>query len=100
MGHGTVKDRNQKMKTDTDDYPSRILQERCGKWTLVELNANRCLRVFDIAWGRDTGNRFDHITTNISPGPIEPHSIDFFYTSEITRITVPETAEILFVREQ
>lgn len=87
------------MKPGTEDRASKILQERCGLWTVVELTENRSFRVFDIAWGRDMGDEFDHITTNISPGPKEPHSIDFFFTSDVIRIVDAETGAILFRNE-
>jgi hypothetical protein len=75
---------------------SRILQERCGQWSLVELRDGRRFRVFDIAWGRDIGDEFDHVTTNVSPGPSGEHTIDFFFTSEVGRIEEEETGRVLF----
>ncbi len=69
---------------------------RCGQWTLVELCDGRQLQIFDIAWGRDSGADFDHITTNVSPGPSEDHTIDFFHTSEVAFMTDPSTGKILF----
>ena len=88
------------MKPDTEDRASKVLQERCGRWTLVELTEGRTFRVFDVAWGRDMGDEFDHITSNISPGPKEPHSIDFFFTSDVIRITDPQSGTVLFSREE
>ena len=88
------------MKPETEDRASRILQERSGRWTLVELTGNRSFRVFDVAWGRDMGDEFDHITTNISPGPKEPHSLDFFFTSDVLKIIDPESGDVLFQNEK
>ena len=45
------------------------------------------------------GDEFDHVTTNISPGPTSEHTIDFFFTSEVARIEDAETGEILFEYE-
>jgi hypothetical protein len=87
------------MNPDTEDIASQVLQERCGRWTTVELTENRSFRVFDIAWGRDMGDAFDHITTNISPGPKELHSMDFFFTSDVIRIIDSETGAVLFQNE-
>jgi hypothetical protein len=74
----------------------RILRERCGKWTVAELHAGRSCRVFDIAWGRDIASEFDHITTNISPGPGGDPIIDYFYTSDVALLRDEETGGILF----
>jgi hypothetical protein len=73
-----------------------ILQERCGKWTVAELHDGRCCRVFDIAWGRDSAAEFDHITTNISPGPGGDSIIDYFHTSDVALLRDEETGTILF----
>jgi hypothetical protein len=78
---------------------TRILRTRCGQWTLVTLTGGRHLRVFDIAWGRDMGDDFDHLTTNISPGPPEEHTVDFFFNSEVVDVTDPVTGERLFINE-
>jgi hypothetical protein len=88
------------MTPESEDRASKVLQERCGRWTVVELTENRTFRVFDIAWGRDMGDEFDHITTNTSPGPKEPHAIDFFFTSDVLRIVDPETGAVLFSNEE
>jgi hypothetical protein len=73
-----------------------ILRERCGKWTVAELHDGRCCRVFDIAWGRDIAAEFDHITTNISPGPGGDAISDFFDTSDVALLRDEETDTILF----
>ena len=72
-----------------------ILRARCGQWTLVQLLDGQQFRVFDIAWGRDMGADFDHVTTNISPGPAGEHDIDFFHTSEVVSVTDPSTGKSL-----
>jgi hypothetical protein len=73
-----------------------VLRARCGQRTDVILSSGRTIAVWDIAWGCDTGDDFDHVTTNISPGPSEPHEIDFIYTSEISVIVDFSSGEILF----
>jgi hypothetical protein len=87
------------MTPSDGDTISRILQERCGQWTLVQLGDGRRFRVFDIAWGRDMGDEYDHITTNISPGPSGEHTVDFFFASEVARIEDAETRGVLFEHE-
>ena len=84
------------MTPEPEDRASQILQQRCGKWTLVELTENRRLHVFDVAWGRDQDDVCDHITTNISPGPKEQHSVDFFFTCDVLRIVDPASGSVLF----
>ena len=78
------------------DTVSRILQERCRQWSVVQLFDGHRYRVFDIVWGRDIGADYDHVTTNVSPGPSGEHTIDFFTTSEVARIEDAATAEVLF----
>lgn len=78
------------------DTVSRILQERCGQWSVVHLFHGHCYRVFDIGWGRDMGDDYDHVTTNASPGPSGEHTIDFFFTSEVACIEDAATGEVLF----
>lgn len=75
----------------------QILRERDGVATEVQLTGNRVYTVYDIAWGRDIGNPHYHITTNISPGPPEPHTIDFFFTDEVASIRAPGAESPLFV---
>jgi hypothetical protein len=73
-----------------------ILKERCGRWTVAQLHDGRCYRIFDIAWGRDAAAEFDHITTNISPGPGGDATIDSFHTSDVALLRDEETGSILF----
>jgi hypothetical protein len=82
------------------DTVSRILQERCGQWSVVHLFDGHCHRVFDIGWGRDMGDDYDHVTTNVSPGPSGEHTVDFFFTSDVARIEDAATGEILFQCEK
>ena len=84
------------MTFSSGDSVSHILQKRCGDWSLVELRNGQRLRVFDIAWGCDMGDEFDHSTTNISPGLSEGHTVDFFFTSEVTRIEDEQMGRVRF----
>jgi hypothetical protein len=78
----------------------RVLQERCGRWSVVHLFAGHCCRVFDIGWGHDIGADYDHVTTNVSPGPLGEHPVDFFFTSDVARIEDAVTGELLFKCEK
>jgi hypothetical protein len=62
-----------------------VLQGRDGRLTIVRLEDGRRLRTFNIAWGYDRGDRFSHVTTNISPD-VEGEAIDFFFTNEVTAL--------------
>lgn len=62
-----------------------ILLARNGRLTLVTLSENRESQVLNVAWGRDFGADFDHVTTNISPA-VRGLSVDFFHTSEIVKL--------------
>ena len=87
------------MSEERTDEVSVILQGRCGRWSIVQLADGQICRVFDVAWGRDIGDDHDHITSNISPGPEDPHEIDFFFTSDVISISDPSTGELLYSRK-
>ncbi|MFL6196085.1 MAG: hypothetical protein ACJ75H_18040 [Thermoanaerobaculia bacterium] len=84
------------MKDEADSTAERIVQilrERDGVATEVQLTGKRVCTVYNIAWGRDLGNPHYHITTNISPEPPGPHTIDFFFTHEVASIRAPGAAQ-------
>ena len=58
------------------------------------MNDGRTFRVFNVAWGRDTGEHFDHITTNVSPR-ISEEAVDLFNTSQILSLS-DESGTILY----
>jgi hypothetical protein len=64
----------------------------------VRLSESRTLRVFNIAWGQDIGDDFEHITSNISPR-VEGAATDFFFTDEIVSIVDPAKGETLWETE-
>jgi len=72
-----------------------LLQSRDGQETAVELSQDRRLFVFNIAWGDDLGDEFEHITTNISPS-VDGAPIDLFFTDEVARVVDPVSGEILW----
>ena len=74
----------------------QVLRGRSGQRTEVTLSSGRQIVVWNVAWGRDEGDEFDHLTTNISPEPAEPHEVDFIFSSEISTIMDPVTRETLF----
>ena len=63
-----------------------ILKRRDARWTEVHLRDGTVLEVFNIAWGRDLGDKHAHVTTNCSPMQGDEVPIDFFYTSEVAAI--------------
>ncbi len=72
-----------------------LLRERDGLETTVHLSKARTLWVFNIAWGDDLGDDFEHITGNISPN-VEGASVDLFFTDEIETIADPATGQMLW----
>ena len=58
-----------------------LLKSRDGRLTVAKLTGGRVFRIMNIAWGRDDGAEFDHVTTNISPA-IPGFSADFFSTAD------------------
>lgn len=75
-----------------------ILRERDGLPTTIELDDGRVLTVFNIAWGIDDGEDFEHLMTNISP-EVDGASIDFFLTSEVRSVSAGESSELLWYRD-
>jgi len=71
-----------------------LLQLRSGKRTIVVLANRGQVIVENIAWGRDFGDEYDHVTTNSSP-PKEGLDIDYFSTAEIEAILEPLTMKVL-----
>jgi hypothetical protein len=75
-----------------------VLSKRDGVRTRVTLNDGRELNVHNIAWGQDKADPEFHVTTNISPAPKVPHSIDIFGTEEVASIADPQTGRVYFDR--
>jgi hypothetical protein len=73
-----------------------VLQERDGVDTRVILSDGREFSVHNIAWGQDMGDPEYHVTTNISPVPSVPHVVDHFSTSDVSRITDPQSGRVYF----
>jgi hypothetical protein len=68
-----------------DEHAIRLLGRRDGEPTTVVLpGGTRCI-VHNIAWGYDIGERYAHVTTNISPG-VEGAEVDFFETRNVASI--------------
>ena len=82
------------MKPTQGNEVRSILTARDGRLTVAKLTSGSVLSIKNIAWGRDDGADFDHITTNISP-EISGFSIDFFHTSEVSEL-VDEDGSVLF----
>ncbi len=53
------------------------------------------MRVFNIAWGEDLVDDFEHITGNVSPC-VERASVDLFFTDEIESLADPGTGKVLW----
>jgi len=68
------------MNPEVGETICKILEKRCGLETHIKLDDGRKIIVWNIAWGKDIGDEYDHITTNISPEPDCEHTVDLFYT--------------------
>jgi hypothetical protein len=75
-----------------------VLRSRDGLRTSVTLADGRELNVHNIAWGQDMEDPEYHVTTNISPAPMEPHVIDIFSTLEVAIIADPQSGRVHFER--
>jgi hypothetical protein len=86
------------MNSPTHQHCSLVvpaLRERNGQLTDVLLSGGRTVSVYNIAWGQDLGDDFEHVTTNISPG-IGGATVDMFFTDEIEKVVAPETGAVIW----
>jgi len=61
----------------------------------VLLSNERALSVFNIAWGDDLGDDFEHVTTNISPKR-NGATVDIFFTDEVNDVVDPLSGKSLW----
>ena len=75
----------------------KLLEDRDGKLTLLELSDGRSVRAFNSAYGRDMGAEWEHTTLNISP-TLVGEEIDLIWTSEVVQAVDPTTLAVLYHR--
>lgn len=75
-----------------------ILERRTGVETTVKMATGETCAVFNLAWGRDMGAAWEHVTTNISPD-VEGASLDFFLTDDVVKLEDPRTGETLWEKD-
>lgn len=85
------------MRPDDGERALALLLARHGTLTKVVTLGGEVLDVWDVTYGRDLGDLFDHVTTNIRP-PRDDRPIDFFFTSEVASIANAD-GEILFTSD-
>ncbi|TIN74628.1 hypothetical protein [Mesorhizobium sp.] len=78
------------------EYLVKLLLSRNGSVSIVTLSNGSVHRVFNIVPGRDAGEQFDHISTNIAV-LYEDRESDFFYASEVCEIAT-EDGTVCFAR--
>lgn len=76
----------------------KLLEARRGRPTIVRLADGDELLAYDAAWGRDFGDRWEHVTINCSP-PQEGRPIHFLHLSEVVRLLDAETGCVLIEQE-
>ncbi|MFO1014364.1 MAG: hypothetical protein U1E50_11440 [Caulobacteraceae bacterium] len=72
-----------------------LLRAHDGHRLTVVLADGQELAVTNIAWARDLGADYDHVTTNVSPD-VQDAAIDFFLTCDVRSIHDPATNAALF----
>jgi len=72
-----------------------ILRSRDHQPTLVRLQDGSEEVVYNVASGRDLGNPYDHVTTNISPFR-DDAEFSFWFTHQLIEIVDPETGRTLW----
>jgi hypothetical protein len=78
-----------------DDEVVDVLRSRDGIPTEVVLEDGQHLLVLNIAWGYDDREPAAHVTTNVSPS-VEGYSVDFFLTTNVTRVLDPTDGTTLY----
>ncbi|MBS2546131.1 hypothetical protein KGQ19_04545 [Catenulispora sp. NL8] len=78
-----------------DEEVLGVLQGRDGVASRVVLSNGQKLVVFNIAWGYDLGERYAHVTTNISPG-VDGAAVDVFSTMLVETIVDPGDGTVLY----
>jgi hypothetical protein len=74
----------------------KLLQQRDGQATAVLLADGRELLVYDVSWGRDAGDWWEHVICNTSLESMQTlREIYFFRLSEVVNLRDPETQEVL-----
>ena len=71
------------------------LEARTGVVTLVNMKDGLTYRVFNVCWGRDMGEDWEHVSANVSPS-VEGASFDFFHTGDVAELVDPATNEVLW----
>jgi hypothetical protein len=75
-----------------------VFIERYGRPTIVLMADGTEFTVYDgIAWGRDYGDLWEHVTAQIVPLGTKIHEGDlvFFYMSDVQALLDPDTGEVL-----
>lgn len=74
----------------------KLLQARQGQPTLVCLADGRQLLVYDIAWSRDAGDWWEHVTCNTAPDSMrQRRDIHLIHLSDVESLRDPQTGDIL-----
>ena len=76
----------------------KLLEARNGKLTLLRMANGKELEIFDVAWGRDTGDLWEHVTANISPS-VGGRPVHFLIMSDVEAAIDPTTREVLVEQE-
>ena len=72
----------------------KLLESRTGKLTLLRMASGEELEVFDVAWGRDAGDFWEHVTANSSPS-VKGRPVHFIMMSDVEAAIDPTTREVL-----
>jgi hypothetical protein len=66
--------------------------------TCVTLSNGQKILIHDVAWGRDAGDIWEHVTANCSP-LVAGRDVHFFILSEVASVSDPETGKVLMEQE-
>ena len=76
----------------------KVLEARDGQATIVRFaNGNETV-VHNVAWGRDIGDLWEHVTADCSPF-IDGQDPGFFFMSEVASLIDPETGLVLMEQQ-
>ncbi len=72
----------------------KLLERRTGIPSLIRMADGVEFIVYDIAWCRDAGDMWEHLTANNSPA-YNMHQCHFFFLSDVLAVLDPDTGVIL-----
>ncbi|WP_170984188.1 hypothetical protein [Rhodoligotrophos defluvii] len=78
----------------------KVLEQResNGLRSIVRMATGEELLVCDVAWGRDAGDIWEHVTANLHPSN-QDQGIHFFILSDVVSVADPDSGAVIIEQE-